>query len=378
MKFENMSKSDLARYTALSPATVGFLVDELIEEKLLTYSGIADSTGGRKATLISMNDSELMFIGISVSKGGISSCALDLTGKVLHDDDISIMPDLMLTRIKDNIDKIVQGLLERFPMRTCSGIGISFDGEALIHDVIQTTSNVFIKVQQYKESLTHQFKTNVYVDTRVNALAIGEKLFGRAQNAESLFVLDIADAISSAYYVDGKIVEGYNRGAGSVGHIKVTNKSVKCRCGKTGCFDAVASKKGIEERFYTKLSEGNDSTVLQALKGDITQVNAALIYDHAVLGDKISLSIIRETGHYIGTILSYIVNSINPEMVLITGMYNANNIMNREINKMLNKLSVHRNLNKVYVGEGALYRHTPALGSAALAINDLICITIKI
>lgn len=377
MKFEKISKSDLARYTSLSPATVGFLVDELIEAQLVVAHGVSESTGGRKATLLSLDEHQVVIIGIAIAKGGISSCALSLSGEVLYEDDISIMPDLMISRIKDNIEKIVDGILYRYVQRKCLGIGISFDGELLMNNVIQTTSNAFIRIEQYKQQFHEKYNVPIYVETRVNSVAIGEKLYGRAKNAASFFVLDIADAISAAYYVDGKIVRGYNKGTGSVGHIKVTNKSIKCRCGKAGCFDAVASKKGIEERFLSKLGDGAETELIKDLKGDLTLINANNIYDYAVQGDKLCLNVIRETGHYIGTILSYIVNGLNPEMILITGMYNANNIMNREINKVLNKLSVHRNLLKVYVGEGALYRHTPALGAASLVVQDLISVQIS-
>lgn len=377
MRFERISKSDLARYTSLSPATVGFLADELIAEQLVVSHGVSESTGGRKATLLSLDQHQVVFIGIAIAKGGISSCALSLSGDVLYEDDISIMPDLMISRIKDNIEKIVDGILKQFVARECIGIGISFDGELMMNNVIQTTSNAFIRIEQYKQQFKDKYHVPIYVDTRVNAVAIGEKLYGRAKNAASFFVLDIADAISAAYYVDGKIIRGYNKGTGSVGHIKVTNKSIKCRCGKAGCFDAVASKKGIEERFLSKIGEGVETDLLKELGGDLSLVNANVIYDYAVLGDKLSLNIIRETGHYIGTILSYIVNGLNPEMILITGMYNANNIMNREINKVLNKLSVHRNLLKVYVGEGGLYKHSPALGAAALVVQDLVTVQIN-
>jgi predicted NBD/HSP70 family sugar kinase len=378
MKFEKISKSDLARYTSLSPATVGVLAEELIEEQLVVAHSISESTGGRKATLLSLDEHQVVIIGIAIAKGGISSCAISLSGEVLYEDDISIMPDLMISRIKDNIENIVDQILSRYVSRKCLGIGISFDGELLMNNVIQTTSNAFIRIEQYKQQFYEKYGVSIHVETRVNSVAIGEKLYGRAKNAASFFVLDIADAISAAYYVDGKIIRGYNKGTGNVGHIKVTNKSIKCRCGKAGCFDAVASKKGIEERYLSKLGElTNDPELVKSLNGDLTRINATNIYEYAVLGDKLSLNIIRETGHYIGTILSYIVNGLNPEMILITGMYNANNIMNREINKVLNKMSVHRNLLKVYVGEGALYRHTPALGAASLVVQDLMCVQIN-
>lgn len=376
MKFERISKSDLARYTSLSPATVGFLADELVEENLVSIHGVSESTGGRKAVLLSLNEEVPMIVGIAISRGGISSCALTLTGQPLFEDDMPIVPDLMISRIKDNIEKIIEKIIKVFPKRKMLGIGISFDGELLMNNVIQTTSNAFIRIEQYKQQFSEKYGVEVYIETRVNAVAVGEKLYGRAKNAASFFVLDIADTISAAYFVDGKIIRGYNKGTGAVGHIKVTNKSVKCRCGKTGCFDAVASKKGIEERFIAKVNEGNETELISAFKGDLSKINANVIYDYAVTGDKLSQNIIRETGHYIGTILSYIVNGLNPEMILITGMYNANNIMNREINKVLNKLSVHRNLLKVYVGEGHLYRHTPALGAAALVVQDLVSVHI--
>lgn len=365
-RFGEISKSEIARYTSLSPATVSILSEKLISDGLLIEKGIGESTGGRRPAVLTLDREHHFLIGIFISKYGISSCATTLSGEIIEEDDLSLYSDRPVGRILDNAERVVQSIIKTQGEKFCLGIGFSFEAEPFGPDSFLLSGNHLIKKSEWIDHMKRYTSSEIIMETKANAIAISETIYGRAKEAVSFFVLDIAEQISSAHYYKDGVVRGFNQGAGSLAHVRVSNRGLKCKCGKTGCFNAVASTIGIEERFMLKLREGGQSQLVEDLKGDLTSITAKQIYDYAVTGDRLSLGVIRETGGYIGTVLSYVVNTINPEMMLITGMYNANSIMNREINKVLNKLSAHRNLNRVYVGEGMMYKFTPALGAAAL------------
>jgi predicted NBD/HSP70 family sugar kinase len=376
-RFGEIPKSEIARYTGLSPATISILSESLISEGLLVGRGVAESTGGRRPTVLALDETKHYMIGMFISKYGISSCATTLSGTILEEDDLSLFSDRPVGRILDNVERVIQAIKKSQGNKQCLGIGFSFEAEPFGPDSFIMSGNHLIKKSEWIERMKVSENSEIIMETKANAIAVSEKLYGRAKEAVSFFVLDIAEQISSAHYYQDGIVRGFNQGAGSLAHVRVSNRSLKCKCGKTGCFNAVASTLGIEERFMQKLKDGSVSQLVDDLRGDLTSISAKQIYDYAVAGDRLSLSVIRETGGYIGTVLSYVVNTINPEMMLITGMYNANSIMNREINKVLNKLSAHRNLNRVYVGEGMMYKYTPALGAAALIAHHHLRLNFK-
>jgi predicted NBD/HSP70 family sugar kinase len=376
-KFGEIPKSEIARYSGLSPATVSIMSEALLEEGLLEEKGVGESTGGRRPTVLALNEAQHYMIGIYISRYGISSCAITLSGKILEEDDLSLFGDRFAGRILDNVLRVIREMMNSLSERRCLGVGISMEAEPFSVESLLIGGNLMIRKTEWSDRIRELGCDTVFLETKANAIAISEKLYGRAREAVSFFVMDIGEQITSSYYYQDAIVRGFNQGAGNIAHVRVSNRSIKCKCGKTGCFNAVASTLGIEERFLTKLKEGNLSRLVEDLRGDLTAVTAKQIYDYAVAGDRLSLSVIRETGGYIGTVLSYVVNAINPEMMLITGMYNANSIMNREINKSLNKLSAHRNLHRVYVGEGGMYRFTPALGAASLVAHHFLRLSFK-
>ena len=67
-------------------------------------------------------------------------------------------------------------------------------------------------------------------------------------------------------------------------------------------------------RFKESLNSGVPSSLKDA--GEIT---AKMINDAALQGDKASLDVIKETGHYLGVALVNIMHILNPEVIVLTG-----------------------------------------------------------
>ena len=74
-------------------------------------------------------------------------------------------------------------------------------------------------------------------------MVLGERWFGTAREVKNAFFVNIGYGIGSAIVIDGKIYNNHSE----FGHLHVTNKKIKCNCGKYGCLEAVASGNAIEK-----------------------------------------------------------------------------------------------------------------------------------
>src|SRR5690625_6032229 len=59
-----VSRAEIAKETELTPPTVGTLVKELIKQKLVLEGNQGESKGGRKPTMLVINQSGHLMIGI--------------------------------------------------------------------------------------------------------------------------------------------------------------------------------------------------------------------------------------------------------------------------------------------------------------------------
>jgi len=79
-----LSRARIAEILHLSPATVTRIVSTLVEENLVLKVGTADSTGGRRATLLRFNYAANAIIGIDMGGTHIVGAQADLGGNILQ------------------------------------------------------------------------------------------------------------------------------------------------------------------------------------------------------------------------------------------------------------------------------------------------------
>ena len=117
----------------------------------------------------------------------------------------------------------------------------------------------------------------------------------------------------------GKIHRGSNGCAGDIGHICVDKQGPICRCGNTGCLEAMAAGPAIAEKAMQAAKDGASPLLRQMMEtnGGVLRpedVNAACRE-----GDQAALEIIRASGQMIGDVLAGLVNFFNPSHIFIGG-----------------------------------------------------------
>jgi predicted NBD/HSP70 family sugar kinase len=158
-----------------------------------------------------------------------------------------------------------------------------------------------------------------YVDNDVNVLALGERRFGAAIGADSLVMLAIGTGVGGALVIGDMLVRGHASCAGEFGHFPLDPSGPVCRCGNRGCLHSWLGGEALAKR-ARELALAKEAPILVALAhGDAAAITAELVFEAASEGDQASRKIVAEACQALGMALGTIMNTINPEVIVIAG-----------------------------------------------------------
>ncbi len=369
-----ISKIAISRILKLTPATVASHLGELCDENLVISVCQGTSTGGRKPLLYDLNDEQIYSIAISMRKNIIEIGLLNIKGRLCKQDFIEYNGGRELPEVLDVVDEKVIFYLDyakKFSYKIL-GIGLVFDG------LIDSNNGFLYHSRDFPwrklalgQMLKKRYNLPVFLSDFGSAMASAEKYFGGGIDCENFVHVHIGEGVYTGVYIKNNLYTGFNFCACNVAHHRVSSANMKCFCGKSGCFEVMASYNGIIARFINRLEGDDISKLLAEVKYDLSQINADMIYNLAIDGHNLAQQVIRDTGRYIGRGLGAIVNMINPEKIFISGVYTAHNIMNRNINKFLAHSSMDRNLYNVKVTQSAIVDNIFLISAGSIVVDAL-------
>lgn len=210
---------------------------------------------------------------------------------------------------------------ERGPL---SGIGIAafgpvdLDGRSPGWGRILATPKPGWSGTSLTEPLQH-FGCPIAIDTDVNAAALAESHMGAGVGLRSVAYVTVGTGIGGGIVIDGKLYHGSSDVAGEIGHTTIDSTGRYCRCGNYGCLEAYASGPAIALRAREALERDEVSALHKMVKGDLDLLTAATVYEAAHRGDALALEVVRDTARFLGTGIANLLNTVNPDVVVITG-----------------------------------------------------------
>lgn len=369
-----LSKADIARILLLNPATVSSNLMVLEKQGLVRKVREGPSTGGRKPVLIDLDEDHIRIVTICMARSGMAIGCMDMKGRMHYEQTLNYTKGRQLWAILDVLGEVVNEYKAHAQKNGCVLLGVGCVLDGLVDgDTGQVRHSRDFQWREVTlgKILEEKFGLPVFLSDLGSAMAVAEHYFGAGEDCDNFVHVHIGEGIYTGVYIQGKLYSGFNYGACNVAHHKVSSTNIKCFCGKSGCFEVMASYSGIVTRFINRLEEADINKLLKDVQYDLSHVNADMIYTLAIEGDNLAQQIIRDTGRYIGRGLGAIVNMINPEKIFISGVYNAHNIMNRNINKHLAHSSIDRNLYQVQVGESGISNSLFLAGAGAVFMDRL-------
>ena len=217
-----------------------------------------------------------------------------------------------------------------------------------------------------KDELEERTGLMTTVENDANAAAWGEYRFGAGSEVSHLIFITLGTGVGGGVISHGVLLRGAQGAGGEMGHITIQATGPRCGCGNHGCLEALASGTAIARRAREVASEKPNSAL-----GRLAVERAVLGEDVAELarqGDEAAISVLHETGVWLGIGLAGFVNVFNPEIIAIGGgaAMAGDLILDAARHEVrLRAMSPSRDL--VEIKEATLGADSGVLGAAALA-----------
>jgi glucokinase len=170
-------------------------------------------------------------------------------------------------------------------------------------------------------ALEKELSTPVLLENDANAAALGEMWKGASRDCQTSVCLTLGTGVGSGIILDRKLWRGIDGTGGEIGHTSVDPfGGVKCKCGNVGCLEVCASASAIVRMAREELTNTPQSSLHSILASELSSER---ISRAAIEGDELALGIFRKVGTYLGIAIANVVNTLNPEMIVIGGGVSA-------------------------------------------------------
>jgi N-acetylglucosamine repressor len=186
----------------------------------------------------------------------------------------------------------------------CIGVSVVGLVDYSKQEVRLAASLPFLNGKRLGHDMSRKVKTDCVLVHDAHALCLAEYVYGQASNLESFAVLDMCTGIGMGVMINNMFLTGHSGYAGEMGHVPVVANGSKCRCGRRGCLETVASEWVLIER------------VSKALGHEVSIDDVVAL---ALDGNKLVRSELNRVCKYLAIALAHVVNLFDPECVFING-----------------------------------------------------------
>jgi N-acetylglucosamine repressor len=312
-----VSRTELKKLSGLSLATIVGMTTALIEQQLVVETGVAESTGGRKAGLLEIHPEGGYVIGIDLMEHEIAGALLNLHGDMVY-------AEVWPAALRDNADQAVEiiasgvkAFIEHTQVKQEKILGLGCGVSGPVN--AQTGVNVDSWILNWhnvelSKPLSQRLNMPVFADNAVNCLASYEKLYGNGQQYDNFLLITLGRGLGLATVIRNDLFRGAEGLGAEFGHIPFDANGRRCECGNQGCLEAYVTDHGIYNTYLELCSEPADIKA-----GEVREGAIADLFMQAQQGDERACKAFELTGTYLGLGLATLVNLFNPEIIMING-----------------------------------------------------------
>jgi len=308
-----LTRAELTQRLGVSRSTIGALVADLIELGLVEESvPTGGDRVGRPSHVVGPREDGPYVVAVDVDVTHVTSAAIALGGLALSRFTVPTGPDpVSPEHVADLVASSVDEL-HRLLGRPGSGVGVSVPGTVDKHTgTVGVAPNLGWHEARLGDLLAARLGPGVPIavgnDADLSLLA--ELSRGSARGCRDAVCLIGRIGVGAGVLVNGQPVTGRDGRAGEVGHNVVSPDGPPCHCGKHGCLETMIG----------------DEALLRLAGRDVepTEQNVAALLDDARAGDQTALSAVRSIAGWLGQALGNLVNTLNPQRVILGGSLSA-------------------------------------------------------
>lgn len=324
-----VSRVELAEKLSLSTTTITNLTSELLDQGIILEeqgeSPEKHRRVGRPRRMLRLEPSARFAIGVHIGVGLFRIAITDLFAKIICNEietfDLKTPPEEVINNIVLVIEKIIA--MCDIDRERVIGVGVGASGLVNYENGINVLAPRLgwenIPIQHLLEN---QLSLPVCVDNNVRTMALAEAFFGIGRDASVLVFVYGRIGVGSGIVVNGQVFRGSGAGAGEIGHTTILPQGGEvCTCGNTGCLETLLSEPVWIRRAEDIAVAHTESLISKYLCLEDEQTPIERVFSAARDGDELIQQFIEERACYLGIALANLVNVVNPELIILGGMF---------------------------------------------------------
>ncbi len=214
-------------------------------------------------------------------------------------------PVATLDELLDGLEAAVRAFLDESVVAVGFGIPSQIDQRA---GIALGSVNVPLRGVPFRNVMQERLGLPVGIDNDANAAAIAEWKVGAGRGASDLVMLTLGTGVGGGLILGGQPYRGAIGAAGEIGHIVIVHDGAPCACGGHGHLESYVSGKAADELAREAFGPATDAHRLVRLANE---------------GDARAIGIVTEIGRKLGSGIASLINTFDPELVVIGGGFAA-------------------------------------------------------
>ena len=306
-----VSRADVARRTGLTRPTVSAIVAGLLQSDLVREIGPGPSAGGKRPTLLAINDDGRHLVAVDLSGDEFRAARLNLSGTII---DRATLPAAGLRgeEALDAVYRLIESLLSP-AASLLLGFGVATPGLVdPTHGIVRRAVNLGWVDLPLRDRLEARFGHPVHVANDSHMAALAEYTYGNPLPSDNLIALRVGRGIGAGVILGGRPFYGDGFGAGEIGHVVVDPAGDLCTCGNRGCLETTSSVRAILKKAAVAERAGS------LLAGD-TAPTWPLFIQAVNAHDPVAVDVAVAAGRHMGAAIAHLVGAYNVHTIVLAG-----------------------------------------------------------
>ncbi|MDD5254704.1 MAG: ROK family transcriptional regulator [Candidatus Omnitrophica bacterium] len=323
-----ISRPEISKEMGINVVTISNYIDDFLHHKLVSEKELDVSEGGRRPTLLDLNPQGGYVIGVGLNLMNMVGLLVDLKGNIITKAQIA-RPKASVSEIAECMLEIIREILRRSKDYALSikGVGIGIAG--LINkknwsvrwpqklEDYYTYASVDLPMGELIEK---EFNLPALIENDATCACFGEHWLDLGRELKN--VIYMFSGVGCGIMINGEIYTGAHGYAGEVSIYNYKEEDLfNCNLGH-GCF---------LKRWETDLGIIQDAAILlegdaqaaarfyQTTSSDRQHFGLKEVFSAAKAHDAVALTVLNTAAKRLGIKIAYLVNLLNPEVVVIGG-----------------------------------------------------------
>ncbi|MBQ8451738.1 MAG: ROK family protein [Clostridia bacterium] len=255
-----------------------------------------------------------------VDVGGtyIKAGVVDEKGKILFKD--KCPTNLKTNSLAENIIILLKNIENSsgFELKKALGLGVACPGMIdSTNGIVKFAGNLNLTNYPLEMEMKKFTKVPIKLANDADAATLAELILGSGKGFGSAFMFTFGTGVGGGFALNGHLLPvNYS---GEIGHMKLFSNGIKCTCGEEGCYETMASTAALI-RQTKEAVKNNPNSLLNTYP--LESISGKTIFEF-LDKDKTAKEVFDRFITYAGTGIVNIVNTLNPDVIIIGGAISA-------------------------------------------------------